>query len=521
MKGLDYSDIDPEFEDELRAMLRRRAAEVRPDPPDWQDVVRRSEAVVVSLRTGRPVDGAVGGTPGGRNWSWLRPVLAAAACLAIVMSAGIVIGRSTDSDGSPEAGRDDSEAAADIAAQERTLAAAGATGYAPATAAPLYPPRPEDELQTELDAAAAAGGDLPGDLAVMSDPSAVTREYLTSVGVADAPYTLVVDPPREENDQLGTTPDGALVETTRVWWSLRMPDGLADVEGPNGEPPVYTMGYVFLRNLTGPEDARTADVWLVVGAAIRGVSLDNVRRDGDQLSFDVTTYWSSSVQIDTSALPLQILVNGEEVAAAAELNPTETAEFSHPVPADQAATIRIQQIDPDPGMPVSIAETKFLPGAETTESALEDALAPTVEMPPGVDAVAVISDACNAPDLGLTLGLDLPTGFANESSGEVVGGLVADDGVCTVEFPHATDPASSIEVGWGSPPFPLPEVELQGPACFAYASLDDGGFVAVRQEPYPIYVTASGVTQEEFDQAITSSVLTGAPTNTWAADQGC
>jgi hypothetical protein len=510
MTGLDH-DIDQDFEDELRAMLRRRAADIHPNPPEWRDLLDRSNGVVVSLRTGRPVDDAIlrpaRGRETGWSWGWVRPVLAAAACLAVVMAAGIVIGRSGGSDGSTGETdpSDDEVASADAAAEQEAIPAAGSGDFRPASATAVFPRVAEADLRAQLEQ---SNGGLPVELSYLSDPDAVARAYLESVDLndPDSPYELRTGP-TSEGSRLEEGFNGRSVETITWWWSLREPDGT-----PNA--PVVAQGPVYLRNLAEPD---RGGAWVVVGASTQGVNLSDVRRSGDALHFDVSVFDDLWADIGITHLSVQVLVN-DEMVNDEPLPYGEPTEFTASVPADQAATVRLQQIGSE--HPLSVTETVFPPASERTPN--PDHVAPTTTRPSTVPVqedtgVASFDPDC-APDDGLSVSLDLPSGFPAEA--RPVDGVTGDPATwsCVFSFAHADDPNAQITVGRGTPPFRAPDL-TEGPACFPWASTDDGGFVAVRTEPLPIYVVAEGLTSSEFDQAIDSSQVLGS--ETWAADEGC
>ncbi|MGH9211282.1 MAG: hypothetical protein ACRD2C_11450 [Acidimicrobiales bacterium] len=516
MKGLDYSDFDPELEDELRATLRRRAADVSPNPPDWRDLLRRSEAVVVSLHTGRPMDDVPAHGPQARrrrDWTWLRPALAAAACLAVVMAAGIVVGRSTGSD--HDGGTDPAEGDTDTdeAAPDHTLPTPGDQEFAVATAPPLIDGTPDEvDLQTQV----AASSGLPQELQWMSTPESAADMYLEEVGLAsvlESGYGVWTDPPSAIEE---VVTDDARVETTTVWWSVRLPQP----RGVTGDPPVATMGRVFLRNLTSPADTDSPDAWTVVGARTQGLDLANVTRHGDQLRFTITAFRGNDADVDPDAWPVEVRVNDEVLDDPADVVPRTPTEFVHEIPADQPAKVTIRQFAEPSGAPLSVTETTFVPQIEQT---------PTPTMPTTSDDVAAIPDTgvpegfgiavlngC-APDIGLVVAMDLPVGFSTEAAAGEPNSEVPASPVCVFHFSDVQDPRRTMTVGWNEPPFEVPE--LQGATCFRWAALDDGGFVAVREQPLPLYVTGSGLTEAEFDRAISSSVLTGS--ERWAADEGC
>lgn len=535
MKGLDYFDNDPELEAELRATLRRRAADVRPNPPAWHDLLDRSRAVVVSLHTGRTVDPAEEHRRyrrRERDWAWLRPALAAAACLAVVMAAGVFIGRSTTpgDDGGGTAGQP-----TDAGAESAPLAAAGEPGFSAATAPPLLNTPSDGELYAQFDET----GGLAQDFAWMATPEDAGLEYLLSTEIAteadpavprtafttDPDLTVWYEPSPEIVQQRGS--DGTMVETTLVWWTLRRTEGALDP----GNPPVVTEGRVMLRNLTSPADASAPEAWTVVGAKTAGLDLTNVHRDGDQLEFTVTTSRGVASDEDLSGWPVEVLVNGQALPPTEPLEPFEPKEFEALVPMDAPARVTVRHRGENG--PLSVTDTTFLPDVErlvAEEEAraqavvedmedMEDRMADAVVTPGGATfGMAVLSEGC-APDAELVVTIQLPDGFSTEPVPGDVGGDVPATLVCRFRFDDLADQSGGITVGWGPPPIEMP-VETQGPECLKWAALDDGGFVAAREEPYPMYTVAEGLTEEEFAQVVESTELS-VGWDTWSAADGC
>ena len=85
---------DHDLEVALREMLRRRALDVDPRAPAWRELAQRTDAVVISLRTGAPVDPATERRRRGPGRQWFRPVLAAAVALVVAMVGALVVGGS-------------------------------------------------------------------------------------------------------------------------------------------------------------------------------------------------------------------------------------------------------------------------------------------------------------------------------------------------------------------------------------------------------------------------------------------
>ena len=540
MKGLDHSDSDPYLEAELRAMLRRRAADVRPNQPSWDDLLDRSTAVVVSLHTRRPLDPATEGRRHPRrerDWTSLRPAPAAAACLAVVMTAGVVIGRSTTpgSDGGGGSADQPTVDGPTALVDESPLAAAGEADFSAAAAPPLLADTPS---RSELLARLTESGNLPEDLLWMATPPDAGLHYLRAAQLAledvDAaalgldPATPDTAPATESgltvwyqqtgeiSQQLG--PGNALVDTVRVWWSLRQTDGALD----RGDPPVLTNGYVILRNLTSPADADSPDAWTVVGAKTEGLGLTNVHRSGDQLEFTVTSAQGAGADVDPEAWPVEVLVNDRTVFSG-PLDTSVPRELVETVPPDAEARVTVRHVGATG--PLSVTETTFVPQDEI--AAIGDEFEATVEaadevrptVPAGADtAVAVLDEGC-AEETTLVVTLELPTGFSNEPIPSDVGGEVPATLVCRFRFDDVRDQSGSITVGWGPPPVELP-AERDGPACFGWVALDDGGFVAARDAPYPIYAVGEGLTEDEFLMAVESAVLT-VGSDTWSAADGC
>lgn len=214
-----------DLEAELRAMLRRRADDVSPDAPPWPELIRRSESVVVSLQTGKPVS-PLRKTRRRVRAGWRQPSFVALAAAVMTIVGVWLLERTTS----------DTTEVSDLPA--RTLVPApGDDGFDPATAPVVFT------------------SDLP-------DPLEAAKQYLASAGI---PATGAEGATFQVLSNDGRI---AVVEWTRL-------------EQGSTEP---LKGTVVLRNLAaGTATGR----WAVVGAVADGVELDDVRYDGLHLAFTV------------------------------------------------------------------------------------------------------------------------------------------------------------------------------------------------------------------------------------------
>lgn len=309
-----------ELETRIRSTLRARADDIDPSPPAWEDLVERSGAVVVPLRPG---DGTLlpahlspshqGRTPR----PWLRPFLAAAAALAVVLGATVLVetrgGNSGDNPGDN-----------------------GLTIVRQVPDTPVIPsPLSEDFAQATATAFPAEPGvptAVTGD-----DPEALAASYLSEVGIdneqlARSGFERWTDPPTFETVATAT----GSVETARVWWSIRQQ---SDTRFP------VTIGPVYMRRNEG-------GLWVVVGAGTsNNMSLSGVRRAERGVWLTVGDYLENPY--------VQVRVGGE-VVYEGELGDDYSQTFSPPDPAPgKVITIEVQHLED--GQPVSITAMALAP----------------------------------------------------------------------------------------------------------------------------------------------------------------
>lgn len=277
-------DDSSDLEDELRAMLRRRAVGVGTDQPDWGDLVDRPEAVVFSLTS---ADRAASAESGGRGTAggWgvryrPRPVFVAAAVVAVVLAGGLAVGQTRDSG---TTGVEESPAS--------FTAAAPTDASFDASAAPTV-------WASELE-----------------DPVAATQAYLAAVGVG----------PALGADGLPVPDAGALPEVTL----LETAGDVAIAEWTAVEAGVAHSGTVYLRADAVEQAGGTAgeaagqageavdgarstatSTWGVVGAAVDGIALTDIAYDGQQLSFSITSTADAAEPVAVS-----VWSDGQQVAA--------------------------------------------------------------------------------------------------------------------------------------------------------------------------------------------------------------
>jgi hypothetical protein len=228
-----------DLEAELRTMLRRQADEVQPQPPAWSALTQRGQAVVVSLRTGRPLDEDTELQPPAHrprhqrhrvNPWWREPSLVACAAAILTVAAVWALNRAVS---------DGTQVASPPEFATKPVPAPGDASFDPRTAPIVWPSN-------------------------LGSPVEATRQYLLAVGIptSGAGAVRIVE----------STNDG---EIATVHWS-----------DDNGEGSVPWGGTVFLRNLS---DDGEDEHWVIVGAVADGVRLENVRYDGEHLEFDVVS----------------------------------------------------------------------------------------------------------------------------------------------------------------------------------------------------------------------------------------
>ena len=237
---------DDALESEVRAMLARRAADVSPSPTS-----RRQFAAALDSRPSRR-PGAAGRT--------VRPTARPARRLLVAAVLVLVVGSAALAVRGPGPGAGDDTTVAGAPDRPEAFPAPGDESWDPATAAPVWPVVGDAGLTHLADDPHAQAGDL-------ATPEAAAAAYL-----AELASPLVLDVPG-----LAVADDG---RTAEVPWSFT--DG--DPSEP-GAPPLAT-GAVHLRDVAEAVAAPDAR-WVVVGASTDGVTLEDVRVEGDRLAFTV------------------------------------------------------------------------------------------------------------------------------------------------------------------------------------------------------------------------------------------
>jgi hypothetical protein len=349
---------DHHLEAEIRAMLQRRAQDVRPAPPPWRELAQRNGAVVISLRTGAAVDRDAARRRRRPSRQWFRGAVAAALALIVAMVGALLV------QGSDPAG--------DTADRPEPLdvPSAGQADFDPARATPLFP------VTDDASTAIPSDDDL-------GDPTATAEAYLGSVRLPVGEEMLVVD---EADRQSGVLDEGAPpVRTATVGWRLH-------ARGMTEHP--LSQGTVWLR--TAERGGR--ETWLVVGVSTRTLLITDIRRHGQELTFTVDrTTETETFRPD----PAEVSVNGEVVA---EVGYREARAITVPSPAGEVAVISLQIMDD--GEPWSITSTAVpaVPGGATTlpdlapvPSTVTVEEAPRVSSPGGAGSVVAPSTGPAVP----------------------------------------------------------------------------------------------------------------------------
>jgi hypothetical protein len=337
---------DDRLEAELRAMLRRRAQDVDPRPPEWRDLAQRNGAVVISLRTGTPVDPPTGRTRRGPSRQWFRPVLAAAVALIVAMVGALVVrggGPSSTADGPDPI----------------DVPAAGQVDFDPAVATPLFPSTDDSTASIP-----------PVDY--VTDAKLTAEEYLRVVARFPVGEDwMVVDEPSKR----ASFPDDGRppIQTATVAWSLRA-EHRADL-------PPLAEGTVYLRNA----ERGARDTWLVVGVRTRTLQLDDIHRDGDELEFTVDRSSETETFMNDPAV---VTVDGIEVARLAY---REARRISLPHPAGAVAVIQVQHLIDGEWWSITSTAVPALDGAPTELPA--DVVPTTVASTPPSTAPATVVGA--------------------------------------------------------------------------------------------------------------------------------
>jgi len=322
IRQLRWSPANEELEARIRATLRRQAEEIQPSQPRWDDLVQGSGAVVVSLPGTGPEPSHLRPAKPRRDRAWLRPTLAAAAALAIVLGAATAVQLRGGDDGggrsTPPA--DDGEILSKVPTSP-LIVSPGSMDFVWEEATPL----PTDGSP---DAALAA-----------RDPGELARWFLTSEwGMETTPdLELRIDPPRTA---VPTKPGIEPANGVTVWWSVHATD--SRVAG----------GAVFLRDLA---DSPQAPVWAVVGAYTnkQDIFLSGVRRDGGTISFTAVDNLPADPVI-------QVRLDGKvlEELRLDPMDPTKTWHEPDPAPG-KVLTLELQHLVE--GHPASISAMALPP----------------------------------------------------------------------------------------------------------------------------------------------------------------
>jgi hypothetical protein len=363
---------DPRLEDEIKAMLRRRALDIDPEPPSWRELAQRNGAVVISLRTGTPVDpdsdeaGRRKGRPGRQ---WFRPVLAAAITLVLVMAAALLVGSAGPSGD-------------DVAQGPIDVPAAGNRDFLPSDAAAFFPAVPGGER-------------LPAEDWI-TDPSDAARAYLAQVGLpVDEARFRIEDAVRQS--VVDADDRRSVVETANVSWSVR-PD--AD---PNDRP--ITNGVVFLRNT----EQGGRNTWLVVGVMTVNLRLDDIKRGENVLTFEVDRTADASGLTD----PARVLVDGMPVE---QVGVGEVRVIEVHRPPDEGVLLQVEHVLD--GRVVSVTATA-VPSIDILTGAVDG---PKIVVPERNPA-ATVPPIPAEPDAA-----DVPAAFESGAAGGSGGQVVVQSG---------------------------------------------------------------------------------------------
>lgn len=332
------TDADP-FADEVATALRAFARAVDPDRPDFDHLVGQPTAPVIPVhRSGSPGSrpdpgGAEGSGDAGiragarRRHPSVRRSLVAAAAVAAVVAGAVLLDRVPG--GTPDE-------------QVGISVAAPTDGAFDAATAPVV---------WVSDAA---------------DPVAAARSYLEAAGIPAAVVPAAVVPgagaPSEAVPPApvpGTPPPPGLPAAPEVAppssgapeLVLReLADRIAVVGWSGGDGPRGSTGTVILRRSPGAEG-----VWSVVGSASDAVKLDDVRYDGEHLSFTVTrtSHVDAPVAVGVWADDRPIGLGDEATAAGSP----DQAGATDPAGVTGDAIGRIVEIGAGPGASRAITVT--------------------------------------------------------------------------------------------------------------------------------------------------------------------
>jgi hypothetical protein len=233
------------FAEEVEAALHVFARGVAPDQPDWDQLVERSGGSVTLLPSAKAAVVADRWRLGPAPLSFV-----AAALIAAVLAGALLVNRTP-----------------------------GATPLEQVPAS-ISAPAPTDE---SFDATAAPAVWSSG----TDDPVAATRSYLESAGLrsaaAPAAPSAPGGPPSPGAPAIPSEPGDTAAPALEL--TIReLVDGVAVVDWSVTGSSYTSTGVVILR----ASDEAGATVWSVVGSGSDDVELDDIRYDGENLSFGVT-----------------------------------------------------------------------------------------------------------------------------------------------------------------------------------------------------------------------------------------
>lgn len=351
----------PEIEDGVRAMLHRLAADATVNPPHWDELTERPNAVVLPLGVSESIADARDQHLGRARRPRLS--LAAAAVLVLAVGGALVVDRT---------GSDPAEAPAG-----ETISA-------------ISPGDPS------FDAGAAAAVWATGE----ADPVAAATSYLQAMGVPTSPSNPA--------DVVLRTRDDA---TAVVDWTLSQVTDAAgtagSAAGTAGSAAGSAGGTVYLRSTS---IAGSPATWTVVGAAASDVALADVHYDGGQLSFTVARTSAATEQLAVSVWVdgQPVSLGGDAVAQAGNGTTSLGEMLELPAGADARDTLEL---------PVEADDIVTLRVAHVVEGQVRSVTQMAVALP---DADPAIAAAGGAPPAAADAGAEA-TGQADATAGGAAG----------------------------------------------------------------------------------------------------
>lgn len=312
-------------------MMQRRAANLRPQRPDWS--VLEFDLGELKLEPSPPDAPQDDAERKRQMLSRARPFAAAASVLAVVLAGAVVLDLASSGDGNDAADREEaaSPASQPSAPPPDTVPAPGAEGFDVSEAAPVYPFTDVERALEWFDEQR------------LVNPEAQARTYLSQAGIVEGSgsiRTVEVEIARDPGTPEPTQAKWAAMNDACMAWSTW------------GEPvsKAVTSGHVCLRRaeeVTDPEQGWRGS-WMVVGARTEGVVLKEVRRAGERISFTVDR------NEDKTTFPAVRVGVNDDVVREGEVGLDGPETFRVDVAPDEVAVIQVQHLRPD-DTPISIA----------------------------------------------------------------------------------------------------------------------------------------------------------------------